>query len=140
MDEIGQIFVMFLLSLWKVYIAYGYFAYGSYSFLVATSIIIAAVTLSSMLSYYIYSQLQNSSRFRKFKKSKSYLKGAKFYDKYGFYPTAILAPVLLGIPVFCLVSLAFDVRNIKIVSAVIISSLIWGLVIFIGFHYSIKIF
>lgn len=140
MEEAGEIVVMFLLSTWKVYIAFGYFAYESYSFLAAGSIVITAVVFSNFLCYLFSSRMQNSVWFKKFKISKTYLKGAKFYSKYGFYPSAILAPIILGVPTFCLVSFAFEVSNKKVISALIVSSLLWGIVINIAFHYSIALF
>ena len=140
MGEAVEIVVMFLLSSWKVYIAYGYFAYESYSFLVASSVVISAVICSNLLCYLFSSQMQNSTWFKKFKISKTYLKGAKFYGKYGFYPSAILAPIILGVPTFCLVSFAFELSNKKVISALILSSLLWGIIINTAFHYSIELF
>ena len=140
MGEIGEIVAMFLLSLWKVYIAFGYFAYESYSFVAASTIVLSAVVCSNLLCYSISAKMQNATWFKKFKHSKTYLKGSTFYSKYGFYPSAILAPMILGVPTFCLVSYAFDVSNKKVLSALILSSLIWGLIINIAFHYSIELF
>ena len=140
MGESSELVLMFLLSLWKVYIAYGYLAYESYSFLVASSIVLSAVVCSNLVSYLVYSQMQNSTWFEKFKYSKTYLKGAIFYSKYGFYPSALLAPVLLGIPTFSLVSFVFNVSNKKVLTALLVSSLLWGGVIYIAFHFSVELF
>ena len=35
-----KVFGLFLLSLWKVYIAYGYFAFESYNFIMAAAVAI----------------------------------------------------------------------------------------------------
>ena len=139
MGEMSEVLVMYLLSLWKIYIAYGYFAFESYSFLISSVIVLSAVISSNLLCYFFYAQLKNSVWYSKFMRSKTYLKGAKVYNKYGFYPSAVLAPVLLGIPTFCLVSFAFGVSNKKVVSALVVSSLLWGAIINITFYYSIAL-
>lgn len=140
MGEASEIGLMFLLSLWKIYIAYGYLAYESYSFVTANAIVFSAVICSNLLSYWVFSRMQNATWFEKFKFSKTYLRAAIFYNKYGFYPSALLAPILLGIPTFSLVSFVFNVNNNKVLTALIVSSLLWGTVIFIGLHYSIELF
>jgi hypothetical protein len=140
MGEASEIVLMFLLSLWKVFIAYGYLAYESYSFVTANTIVFSAVICSNLLSYWAFSKMQNYAWFEKFKFSKVYLRGAVFYSKYGFYPSALLAPILLGIPTFSLVSFVFSVSNKKVLSALLVSSLLWGAVIYLAFYYSLDWF
>lgn len=138
MEYIIEIISMFFLSLWKVYIGYSYFAIKSYSFLTASTIIISAVFVSISLSLLVYKQMKDRKWFIKFRLSKNYNKGMVFYNKYGFYTSLLLSPVLLGIPVFCLLSFALNIDKIKVISGVFVSTLIWGAIIYISIHYSIS--
>jgi hypothetical protein len=115
-------------------------AFESYSFVTANAIVFCAVISSNFLSYWVFSKMQYKIWFEKFKYSKTYLRGAAFYSKYGFYPSALLAPVLLGIPTFSLVSFVFNVNNKKVLSALLVSSLLWGGAISIAFYYSVELF
>ncbi len=135
MQSIIEIIGLFLLSLWKIYIGYSYFAFKSYSFIIASTIIISAVISSCMLSLFIFKQMQSKAWFIKFKSSKNYHKGVNFYKKYGFYPSLLLAPVLLGIPIFCLVSYTLRINSKHVLLGLIISSFLWGALIYLSFHF-----
>jgi hypothetical protein len=138
--EILEILGMFLLSLWKVYIAYGYFVFESYNFFVGAIVVSLAVLCANILCYFFYARIQNKNWFLKFSKSRGYLRGQKFYAEYGFYLSTILAPIFLGIPTITLISLAMNVSNRKILAGLILSSLFWGGVIYLSFHYSLGLF
>lgn len=139
-QQILEILGMYLLSLWKVYIAYGFFAYEGYNFLVAALVVSSAVLCANLLCYFFYSKIQDRSWFLKFTQSKGYLRTKNFYRKYGFYPSMVLAPTILGIPTITLVSLAMNVSNKKVLSGLIISSLLWGTAIYLSLHYSLGFF
>lgn len=139
-SQVLEILSMFLLSLWKVYIAYGYFALESYNFMVAILVVSTAVVCANLLCKVFYTSIEHASWFIKFKASKGYVRGEKFYNKYGFYPSILLAPTLLGIPTITLVSLAMNVDNKKVVTGLLASNLLWGSIIYLSFHYSLGVF
>lgn len=139
-NQILEVLSMFSLSLWKVYIAYGYFAFESYNFITAVLIISTAVVSANLICKILYNKIQYAPWFIKFKTSKGYLKGERFYNKYGFYPSILLAPTLLGIPTITLVSLTMNVNNKKTVIGLLVSNVFWGLIIYLSFHYSLELF
>lgn len=139
-NQILEVLSMFLLSLWKVYIAYGYFAFESYNFITAVLIISIAVVSANLICKILYNKIQYAPWFIKFKTSKGYLKGEHFYNKYGFYPSMLLAPTLLGIPTITLVSLTMNVNNKKTVIGLLVSNVFWGLIIYLSLHYSLELF
>ena len=130
MDNIGVAFSMYLLSLWKVYLAYSYYAYNEISFLFANTVILLATASSYFVSLIIFPFMNRLKFLIRFRKSKNYKKASRLYDKYGFYVLALLAPVLVGIPVFVLISKEFEQANVKIALALLLSVLFYGLLIY----------
>ncbi|GEM_PF-4408959 len=139
-SQVLELIGMFTLSLWKVYIAYGYFAFESFNFVVAASVVSTAVVCANLICRVFYARIQHTSWFIKFKASKGYVRGEKFYNRYGFYPSILLAPTILGIPTITLVSLAMNVDNKKVVTGLLVSSVLWGAIIYLSFHYSLGLF
>lgn len=140
MRGFAEVFTMFLFSLWKIYIGYSYFAFNTYSFEFASLIILFSVLCSYFITFYVFKKTKEKSWFIKFTLSKNYLKGAHFYKKYGFYPSILLAPVLLGIPTIALVSLTLKQNQKTTILGLMASSLLWGGIIYVSFYYSFKVF
>ena len=130
MDNLAVALSMYLLSLWKVYIAYSYYALNEISFLQANTVILLA-TATSYIACLVVFPFTNRIKFLiRFRLSKNYKKASRLYDKYGFYVLSLLAPVLVGIPVFVLISKEFEQSNIKIALFLFLSVLLYGLVIY----------
>ena len=132
MIELGEIITMFILSLWKVYLGYSYFAYHSYSFIEASLVILSATLTSYTLSIFAMKYIDHISFVKKFRESKTYSKGTKIYSKYGFITLGILAPIIVGIPTFVILSREFQKSNRSILSLLIASVLFYGILIYYG--------
>ncbi|MGB0838158.1 MAG: hypothetical protein ACPGRE_08660 [Flavobacteriaceae bacterium] len=132
MIEQGEIISMFLLSLWKVYIGYSYFAYHSYSFAQATLIILGATLTSYSLSILSMNYIDRLSFVKKFRESKTYSKARNIYSKYGFIALGILAPLIVGIPTFVILSREFQKSKLSILGLLIPSVLFYGVLIYYG--------
>ena len=130
MDNFGVTFSMYLFSLWKVYIAYSYFAFSEFSFLYANTVILLATATSYFVSLILYPFINKIKFLIRFRKSKNYKKANSLYNKYGFYILSLLAPVLVGTPVFVLISKEFKQSNVKIALALFLSVLFYGVVIY----------
>ena len=132
MIEQGEIITMFILSLWKVYIGYSYFAYLSYSFMQASLIILGATLTSYALSMFSIKYIDRVSFVKKFRKSKTYSKATKIYSKYGFITLGVLAPIIVGIPTFVILSREFKKSQRSILSLLIPSVIFYGGLIYYG--------
>ena len=130
MDNIGVAFSMYLLSLWKVYIAYSYYAFNEISFLYANTVILLATATSYLVSLILYPFMNRLKFLIRFRKSKNYKKASGLYNKYGFYILSLLAPIIVGIPVFVIISKEFEQSNIKIALALLLSVFLYGLIIY----------
>lgn len=127
---------MFSLSLWKIYLGPIMGVVAGFSYFEVLLFNLSAAVISTIKALYFSDWL-----FERFKKKKKNTFNPKlrrflrFWKKYGFKSTAILAPVLIGIPTSAIIANRLKITKSTIVYAHTLSSFFWCTLIYFATKY-----
>ncbi len=129
-----QFFIQFFASFWKVYVGASLAVLFQFSCVGMLATNLSGVCCSVFLCIALSDVLQRKHR-RPAKGFNRYLRVAlKYWQRFGKNGAALLAPVLLGIPVYTFVARRFRMSSLAILTRLLPASLLWCLVFYYASH------
>ncbi|MBB6460986.1 hypothetical protein [Flammeovirga kamogawensis] len=126
---------LFGLCIWKVYLGAIICSVVGFSFLEMLVYTNVPVILSVVVTYFLGQQILQLFNNKKNGFDKRLRKVVVLWNKYGFISAAILAPVLLGIPVFITIGLRLKEPFSKLFFSVLTMSVLWTSLLYIFTDY-----